>query len=1077
MRWALWILAALWPVAAVAANDKPLTGPVPAWVEPVMAPTNDSGYPDAPVRLLLLDSQVALNPDQQSSYTRVVARLQTPQGLAAGNVNFSWDPETASVTVHQVVIRRGAEIIDVLAGGQQFTVARREANLENAMLDGMLTATLQPEGLQVGDILEFSFTHTNRDPTLDTHVEGFGAAWNMSPAARASFRAEWPTTSAVRARFIGDLPTVKPVVSGDITTLAVSMDDVEPVPPTKGAPPRFQIGRMIELTDFRDWNALSRLMAPLYAKAAVIPADGPLRGEVDRIAAASPDPKLRAEAALALVQDRVRYVALMMGVGGLVPADAATTWSRRFGDCKGKTALLLALLAELGIAAEPVLVNVISGDGLDERLPMASLFNHVIVRASIGGKSYWLDGTRTGDSAIERLETPNYGWGLPVTAAGAALMKFEAQPLAAPSYVRNLTIDASGGILAPARATGEIRLIGDLAVGTNMALSLQTAAQRDIQLRELWKQQFTSVEAESFDVDFDKTTRTLRLGMSGRTTLDWNDGWLAIPASRLGYRADFERGPGSRQDLPYAVDFPLFSSETTTILLPPGNYTISEPERAKVAQTIAGVEYGRTVTVSPGKAVVVLSERSIAPEFSAAEAAEAQAELRALADKPIYLKAPPEQRASQADLDVLSSEEPDSGSAFFDRGTIMLNSGKLDEAAADFERAIALDPRHAAALASRGIVRFWRKDFAGAKADVEAAAAIDSDLIPVLHGRGLVAAQENRVRDAVAEFSRALAKDPDDIFALFRRADMWNRLDDYDKALADLDRAKTLDPANVGPYLGVAEIHARRNQLPLVAAEARALIRVQPDDPNALTAAARMFARAKADADAMAAIDRAVTLKPEAATYVSRAALRPAADRAGVSADIDAALKIDPRHRMALLWKADLMEKDGDQASAIAIYDGLIAGGPPDAPLLVQRGSLKLAGNDVAAAEKDFAAALDADDGAAILNSVCWAKGQAGKLLETALADCDAALQKAPGNPAYLDSRALIHFRRGDMDAALRDYDAALKAMPDLPAALQGRSVVRARKGDAKGSAADRARAEELSPGIAASYARWGMTS
>src|SRR5207245_7674926 len=41
-------------------------------------------------------------------------------------------------------------------------------------------------------------------------------------------------------------------------------------------------------------------------------------------------------------------------LGGLVPASAETTWSRRFGDCKAKTALLLAILHEFGIEAEPV---------------------------------------------------------------------------------------------------------------------------------------------------------------------------------------------------------------------------------------------------------------------------------------------------------------------------------------------------------------------------------------------------------------------------------------------------------------------------------------------------------------------------------------------------------------------------------------------------------------------------------------------------------------------------------------------------------------------------------------------------
>ncbi len=32
-------------------------------------------------------------------------------------------------------------------------------------------------------------------------------------------------------------------------------------------------------------------------------------------------------------------------------------------------------------------------DGLDERLPSPCMFDHMLVRARIDGKSYWLDGT------------------------------------------------------------------------------------------------------------------------------------------------------------------------------------------------------------------------------------------------------------------------------------------------------------------------------------------------------------------------------------------------------------------------------------------------------------------------------------------------------------------------------------------------------------------------------------------------------------------------------------------------------------------------------------------------------------
>src|SRR5207237_3849325 len=137
--------------------------------------------------------------------------------------------------------------------------------------------------------------------------------------------------------------------------------------------------------------------APLYEKASEIAPTSPIKAEADAIAARTKDPKARAFAALQLVEDKTRYFFLGMGDGGYVPANAEDTWARRFGDCKAKTALLLALLKNLGLDAEPVLVNLGGGDGLDELPPALANFNHVIVRVKINGQSYWLDGTRTDD--------------------------------------------------------------------------------------------------------------------------------------------------------------------------------------------------------------------------------------------------------------------------------------------------------------------------------------------------------------------------------------------------------------------------------------------------------------------------------------------------------------------------------------------------------------------------------------------------------------------------------------------------------------------------------------------------------
>ncbi len=210
--------------AAAYAADKLAIGPPPAWVRPVAPATAPPKVEGAPFRIMLADQQIALEPGLQTVYTETVFKIQTPQGLAVGNVSLAWRPETDVPTVHKLLIRRGNQIIDVLKSGQAFTVLRREQNLESATLDGVLTANIQPEGLQVGDTLEFSTSLSSSDPTMKGHVEQFAGGWNGVPIGRAHLRLQWPTSLPIRLRQTGISPALKPTNAG--TTTAVGTRNV-----------------------------------------------------------------------------------------------------------------------------------------------------------------------------------------------------------------------------------------------------------------------------------------------------------------------------------------------------------------------------------------------------------------------------------------------------------------------------------------------------------------------------------------------------------------------------------------------------------------------------------------------------------------------------------------------------------------------------------------------------------------------------------------------------------------------------------------------------------------------------------
>src|SRR3546814_6001853 len=68
----------------------------------------------------------------------------------------------------------------------------------------------------------------------------------------------------------------------------------------------------------------------------------------------------------------------------------------------------------------------------DERLPNPGLFDHVLVRARIDGKQYWMDGTLP-PVAIPALDPViDYRWVLPLSARGSNLEKREWRPAERP---------------------------------------------------------------------------------------------------------------------------------------------------------------------------------------------------------------------------------------------------------------------------------------------------------------------------------------------------------------------------------------------------------------------------------------------------------------------------------------------------------------------------------------------------------------------------------------------------------------------------------------------------------------------
>ena len=1077
MRLRIVLLAtAFMPGAVQARMEKPDIGPAPAWVKPVALPAKPDKSDDAAVHVLLSDQQTKLEPGRVTTYLDFALAIQTSQGLQAGNLSFPWNPDTEEITVHKIVIHRDGKDIDMLAGGQTFTVVRREPNLEIATLDGVLTANIQPEGLQVGDVLEYAVTVSSADPVLKAHVEVTGAGWNVVPFTHAHLSVQWPSSLPVTIRQSGALPPVKPVKAGGTTSVELSLDNVQPTLPPRLAPARYALGRAIEFSDFRNWADLGALLAPLYAKAGTVPAQGPLRDEVEKIKAATSDPVKRAEAALALVQDRVRYVALVMGAGGLTPANAEETWSRRYGDCKAKSALLLALLRELGVSAEPVAANAVSGDGIDQRLPMVGLFNHVLVRAHIGGATYWLDGTRSGDTSLARLRVPDFSWGLPLVAKDAALVKMQPAMLDVPDSDMAIEIDARQGLTEPAPIKATMMLRGDEALGTKLALGQFTEVQRDDALRKYWKGEVSDVEVAKATAHYDPDTGEEILAMEGKAKMDWSDGQYWTDWTRVGYEADFSRTDSSDVSAPFVVDYPSYSRAVETIELPPGFSEQNIFRKDPIDETVGGLEYHRNASLKDNVFHIERSARAIMPELPATDAPAAQKRLKELYNLPVSLRKPANYAMTSAELDATLKETPTTVPALIDRGNLLLNQNKYADALVDFSDALAKEPKNKIALADRALAYVYMNQYDKATADLDAAQAVDPNYEVMWHGRGVLAERNGDYVKAGEAYGKAIKAKADDQWALGRRAYMRRTTGDFDGALSDAARALAENPASMDLHRLRADIFRIEADPKSALAEADAIAGPDERSVPALMQAGGIYETLDMNDKAVSAYDRVIAISPSMDAYLARARARDKTDAAGKLADLDAAAKLAPDDPRIVLFRGEMLFEAGDYAGAAKVYDAALMKQPKQPVFLLRRAIAQARAGDDAGASKDFAAAREAVSGAFWLNDICWEKGTAGVALQSALADCDAALAAEPNSAPVTDSRALVLLRLGRLDDAIAAYDKVIAETPRQATSLFGRALAWQRKGNSEKAQTDRVAALRIDPDIEKRFAQFGLT-
>ncbi len=602
---------------AFAQSSDVLMGPAPAWVEtvePVAAPDDARGM----VFLRRQVTQVHLDGDDQHTYSMTQAKLLHPNALELGNVALTWNPAAGPPTVHSLRIYRDGEAIDVLADNS-FEILRREDQLEAAMLDGLLTAVLRVPDLRVGDELEMSFTVPSNEPTLTDRDFGLLMLSPEPPPGLVKLKLSWEDEDdRPQVRMTQDL---EQFVTRDDRAITIDAVSASALTPPRDAPPRYQWQRILEFSDFRNWSDISARFDTLYDEASTLSAGSPVAEEAARIARSNDSEMDRASAALELVAKQVRYIYVGLNQGAMSPATAEETWQRRYGDCKGKTVLLLALLEELGIEAEAVLVsNNGIDDGLDALLPSPGLFDHVLVRAVIDGQEYWLDGTMPGVVIPSQRPVLPYRWVLPLADGGSALEELEWAPLEKPRNTVLYEIDARDGVDVPANIRQTTIVRGVEAFGEYMRFSSVTDQQLENAFRNEMAGSTGWDSIDSVTWRFDKGEQASVLEIVGTGMPDWDDHGegnvsLTLPGGGFNPPSRRQRDSGQDQQAPYLIS-DNYACHVTTVRLPTDTKEENWSFNSRFDTQIFGATYRRMFDLADGSIRMIRISRTQHNEIS-----------------------------------------------------------------------------------------------------------------------------------------------------------------------------------------------------------------------------------------------------------------------------------------------------------------------------------------------------------------------------------------------------------------------------------------------------------------------------
>jgi hypothetical protein len=332
--------------------------PVPDWVKTAAQETLPEFHGNPKAVVLLEQTTYTVDAKGQAvEHVRRVVKILRPQGRDYGYPMVSYDKDSKVLSMH---------VWSIDAAGHEYSVKDNELldigqpGESGELYSDARARVADPPGRDPGGIIAYEYEKRERPYLAETNWE----FQDELPRIQQSFTLVLPagytyTTSWARHEKLDGIDLENHSYRWEMNDEpAIDLDQV-PMAPGEGAlAARMTVhytGPGLAEPQDGTWQGIGEWYEGLARDRLTSAPD--ITAKAQELTAGKTDFYDKAEAIGEFMQQKIRYFAIEMGVGGYQPNPAEAIFRGRYGDCKDKATLLSAMLSSVGIHGALVMVD------------------------------------------------------------------------------------------------------------------------------------------------------------------------------------------------------------------------------------------------------------------------------------------------------------------------------------------------------------------------------------------------------------------------------------------------------------------------------------------------------------------------------------------------------------------------------------------------------------------------------------------------------------------------------------------------------------------------------------------------